>query len=157
MKKVIMLAAVVAALVSCQSKGTKAEEAVADSLAVAMEPTMEETQVYEGVLPAADGPGIRYVLTLNMLADANDTTYTLDMTYLDAEGQGKDKTFSSKGKPQMIQKTVKNKKKAALKLTPSDGSEPVYFVIANDTTLTLSNDSLQEAVSDLNYDIVRVK
>ena len=31
MKKVIMLAAVVAALVSCQSKGTKAEEAVADS------------------------------------------------------------------------------------------------------------------------------
>lgn len=50
-----MLAAVVAALVSCQSKGTKAEEAVADSLAVAMEPTMEETQVYEGVLPAADG------------------------------------------------------------------------------------------------------
>ena len=40
MKKVIMLAAVVAALVSCQSKGTKAEEAVADSLAVAMEPTM---------------------------------------------------------------------------------------------------------------------
>ena len=157
MKKVIMLAAVVAALASCQSKGTKAEEAVADSLAVAMEPTMEETQVYEGVLPAADGPGIRYVLTLNMLADANDTTYTLDMTYLDAEGQGKDKTFSSKGKPQMIQKTVKNKKKAALKLTPSDGSEPVYFVIANDTTLTLSNDSLQEAVSDLNYDIVRVK
>ena len=92
-----------------------------------------------------------------MLADANDTTYTLDMTYLDAEGQGKDKTFSSKGKPQMIQKTVKNKKKAALKLTPSDGSEPVYFVIANDTTLTLSNESLQEAVSDLNYDIVRVK
>ena len=77
MKKVIMLAAVVAALVSCQSKGTKAEEAVADSLAVAMEPTMEETQVYEGVLPAADGPGIRYVLTLNTLANATDTTYTL--------------------------------------------------------------------------------
>ena len=74
MKKVIMLAAVVAALVSCQSKGTKAEEAAADSLAVVMEPTMEETQVYEGVLPAADGPGIRYVLTLNTLANAADTT-----------------------------------------------------------------------------------
>ena len=157
MKKVIMLAAVVAALASCQSKANKAAEAEADSLAIeAMSPTVEATEVYEGTLPAA-GPGIRYVLTLNMLADANDTTYTLDMTYLDAEGQGKDKTFSSKGKPQMIQKTVKNKKKAALKLTPSDGSEPVYFVIANDTTLTLSNDSLQEAVSDLNYDIVRVK
>ena len=120
MKKVIMLAAVVAALASCQSKANKAAEAEADSIAI-------------------------------------DTTYTLDMTYLDADGQGKDKTFTSAGKPQMIQKTVKNKKKSALKLTPNDGSEPVYFVIANDTTLTLSNDSLQEAVSDLNYDIVRVK
>ena len=158
MKKVIMLAAVVAALASCQSKANKAAEAEADSIAIeAMSPTVEATEVYEGTLPAADGPGIRYVLTLNMLADANDTTYTLDMTYLDADGQGKDKTFTSAGKPQMIQKTVKNKKKSALKLTPNDGSEPVYFVIANDTTLTVSNDSLQEAVSDLNYDIVRVK
>ena len=126
MKKVIMLAAVVAALVSCQSKGTKAEEAVADSLAVAMEPTMEETQVYEGVLPAADGPGIRYVLTF-------------------------------KGKPVKVEKTVKDKKKTAIKLNPSDGSEPVYFVIANDTTLTLADDSLEVSESDLNYNIIRVK
>ena len=51
MKKVIMLAAVVAALVSCQSKGTKAEEAVADSLAVAMEPTMEAHLHIPGFLP----------------------------------------------------------------------------------------------------------
>ena len=126
MKKVIMLAAVVAALVSCQSKGTKAEEAVADSLAVAMEPTMEETQVYEGVLPAADG-------------------------------KGKDKTFTSKGKPLKVEKTVKDKKKTAIKLNPSDGSEPVYFVIANDTTLTLADDSLEVSESDLNYNIIRVK
>lgn len=157
MKKVILLAAVVAALVSCQSKGNKAEQAEADSLAMAMVPTMEETQVYEGVLPAADGPGIRYILTLNTLANATDTTYTLDLTYLDADGKGKDKTFTSKGKPQMIQKTVKNQKKSGIKLTPSDNSEPVYFVIANDTTLTLANDSLETSVSDLNYDIVRVK
>ena len=81
MKKVIMLAAVVAALASCQSKANKAAEAEADSIAIeAMSPTVEATEVYEGTLPAADGPGIRYVLTLNMLADANDTTYTLDMT-----------------------------------------------------------------------------
>ena len=57
----------------------------------------------------------------------------------------------------MIQKTVKNQPKKAIKLNPSDGSEPVYFIIANDTTLTLTNDSLQEAVSNLNYDIIRVK
>ena len=158
MKKVIMLAAVVAALASCQSKANKAAEAEADSIAIeAMSPTVEATEVYEGTLPAADGPGIRYVLTLNTLANATDTTYTLDVTYLDAEGKGKDKTFTSKGKPVKVEKTVKDKKKTAIKLNPSDGSEPVYFVIANDTTLTLADDSLEVSESDLNYNIIRVK
>ena len=143
MKKVIMLAAVVAALASCQSKANKAAEAQADSLALAMTPIPELTEVYEGTLPAADGPGIDYVLTLNAATDGVDTAYTLDMTYLDAEGQGQNKTFTSKGKQQTVHKVV-NKK-------------PMYFVIVNDTTLRLVNDSLQEAVSDLNYDIIKVK
>jgi len=56
MKKVIMLAAVVAALASCQSKANKTAEAEADSLAIAMTPITELTEVYEGTLPAADGP-----------------------------------------------------------------------------------------------------
>ena len=96
MKKVIMLAAVVAALASCQSKANKAAEAQADSLAIAMTPITELTEVYEGTLPAADGPGIDY-------------------------------------------------------------EAPMYFVVVNDTTLRLVNDSLQEAVSNLNYDIIKVK
>ncbi len=157
MKKVIMLAAVVAALASCQSKANKAAEAEADSLSIEMAPITEVTEVYEGTLPAADGPGIDYVLTLNAATDGVDTTYTLDMTYLDAEGQGKNKTFSSKGKQQTIQKVVNKKPTKAVKLTPNDGEAPMYFVIVNDTTLRLVNDSLQEAVSDLNYDIIKVK
>lgn len=167
MKKVIMLAAVVAALVSCQSKGTKSDQTAADSLAMSTStsmsnPTMEEVQVWEGVLPAADGPGIRYVLTLNTMANANDTTYILDMTYLDADGKGKDKTVTSKGKPEVVKRAIKDRAnrtvtRKGLKLRPNDGSQPVYFVIANDTTLTLCNDSLQESQSDLNYDIYRVQ
>ena len=157
MKKVIMLAAVVAALASCQSKANKAAEAEADSLSIEMAPITEVTEVYEGTLPAADGPGIDYVLTLNAATYGVDTTYTLDMTYLDAEGQGKNKTFSSKGKQQTIQKVVNKKPTKAVKLTPNDGEAPMYFVIVNDTTLRLVNDSLQEAVSDLNYDIIKVK
>ena len=157
MKKVILLAAVVAALASCQSKANKAAEAEADSLAMAMTPVTEMTEVFEGTLPAADGPGIDYVLTLNAATDGVDTTYTLDMTYLDAEGQGKNKTFTSKGKQQMMQKMVNKQPKKAVKLTPSNGDAPMYFVIVNDTTLRLVNDSLQEAVSDLNYDIIKVK
>lgn len=165
MKKVIMMAAVAAALVSCQSKANKAQMAEADSLAVeeAMSPMVEATEVYEGTLPSSDGP-IDYVLTLDMLADSNDTVYTLDMTYLDANKQPTTKKMSTKGKPVVIQKAVKDKKtkkdvmKKAIKLNPSDGSAPLYFVIANDTTLTwVSNDGLEESASDQNYDIIRVK
>ena len=86
-----------------------------------------------------------------------ESGYTLVTTYLDAEGQGKNKSFTSKGKKQVIKKTVDNKPKTAYKLTPNDGDAPVYFVVVNDTTLRLVNDSLQEAVSDLNYDIIQVK
>lgn len=157
MKKVIMLAAVVAALASCQSKANKAAEAGADSLAVAMTPITELTEVYEGTLPAADGPGIDYVLTLNAATDGVDTMFTLDMTYLDAEGQSQNKKFTAKGKQQMIHKMVNKKPTKAVKLTPNDGQAPMYFVIVNDTTLRLVNDSLQEAVSDLNYDVIKVK
>ena len=41
-----MLAAVVAALASCQSKANKTAEAEADSLAIAMTPITELTEVY---------------------------------------------------------------------------------------------------------------
>ena len=157
MKKVIMLAAVVAALASCQSKANKAAEAQADSLALAMTPITELTEVYEGTLPAADGPGIQYVLSVDSVGPYGESGYTLVTTYLDAEGPGKNKSFTSKGKKEVIQKDVNNKKKTVIKLTPDDGDTPVYFVVVNDTTLRLVNDSLQEAVSDLNYDIIQVK
>ena len=132
MKKVIMLAAVVAALASCQSKANKTVEAQADSIAITMTPTTR-------------------------LTDNADTVYTLDMTYLDAEGQGQNKTFTSKGKQETVQKVVNNKPMTAVKLSPKNGEAPMYFVIVNDTTLRLVNDSLQEAVSNLNYDIIKVK
>ena len=85
MKKVIMLAAVVAAMASCQSKANKTAEAEADSLAIAMPPLTELTEVYEGTLPAADGPGIDYVLTLNAATDGVDTPSPPDLFFFDAE------------------------------------------------------------------------
>ena len=111
----------------------------------------------QGILPAADGPGIQYVLSVDSVGPNGESGYTLVTTYLDAEGQGKNTSFTSKGKRQVIQKDVNNNKKTAYKLTPDNGDSPVYFVVVNDTTLRLVNDSLQEAVSDLNYDIVQVK
>ena len=157
MKKVMMIAAIAAALVSCQSKGNQNNDTMSEGVMTVAANDSSAVAVYEGILPAADGPGIDYVLTLNAATDGVDTTYTLDMTYLDAEGHGKNKTFSSKGKQQTIQKVVNKKPTKAVKLTPNNGEAPMYFVIVNDTTLRLVNDSLQEAVSDLNYDIIKVK
>ena len=66
--------------------------------------------VYEGLLPAADGPGIQYVLSVDSVGPDGESGYTLVTTYLDAEGQGKNKSFTSKGKKQVIKKTVNNKR-----------------------------------------------
>ena len=158
MKKVMMIAAIAAALVSCQSKGTQNSDTTMDEgvMTVAGNDS-SAVAVFEGILPAADGPGIQYVLSVDSVGPNGESGYTLVTTYLDAEGQGKNKTFTSKGKKQVIQKDVNNKKKTAIKLTPDNGEAPVYFVVVNDTTLRLVNDSLQEAVSDLNYDIIQVK
>ena len=81
MKKVIMLAAVVAALASCQSKANKAAEAQADSLALAMTPITELTEVYEGTLPAADGPGIQYVLSVDSVGPDGESGYEQKTCY----------------------------------------------------------------------------
>lgn len=157
MKKVMMIAAIAAALVSCQSKGNQNNDTMGEGVMAVEGNDSSAVAVYEGILPAADGPGIQYVLSVDSVGPNGECGYTLVTTYLDAEGQGQNKSFTSKGKSQVIHKDVKNQKKTAYKLTPSDGDAPVYFVVVNDTTLRLVNDSLQEAVSDLNYDIIQVK
>ena len=152
MKKVMMIAAIAAALVSCQSKGNQNNNTMDEGVMTVAGNDSSAVAVYEGILPAADGPGIQYVLSVDSVGPNGESGYTLVTTYLDAEGQGKNTSFTSKGKRQVIQKDVNNNKKTAY-----NGDSPVYFVVVNDTTLRLVNDSLQEAVSDLNYDIVQVK
>ena len=154
MKKVMMIAAIAAALVS---KGNQNNDTMSEGVMTVAANDSSAVAVYEGILPAADGPGIQYVLSVDSIGPDGESGYTLVTTYLDAEGQGKNKSFTSTGKRQIIQKDVNNNKKTAYKLTPNDGEAPVYFVVVNDTTLRLVNDSLQEAVSDLNYDIIQVK
>ena len=82
MKKLLMFAALVAALASCQSNNKKTVQAeMADTTMDAL-PIMEVDEVFTGTIPAADGPGIDFVLTLGVTTDGIDTLYTLDMTYL---------------------------------------------------------------------------
>ena len=159
MKKLVMFAAVLVALVSCQSNNKKnVEIEMLDDSSVAELPIVEVDEVFTGTIPAADGPGIDYVLTLGITTDGIDTLYTLDMTYLDAAGPGKNKTFTSKGTKKDIHKVVNNKPKKAIKLTPDNGDSPMYFVVVNDTTIRMVNDStLEESVTQTVYDMTKVK
>ena len=161
MKKLMMLVAVVAALASCQSNNKKnAEMIVADEGMVAAMPMPIEVdeEIFTGTIPSADGPGIDFVLTLGAATDGVDTVYTLDMTYLDANGPGNHQTFKSKGKQQTIHKVVKNQPKKGVKLTPDTGEKPMYFLVVNDTILRMVNDStLEESIGQAVYDITKVK
>ncbi|MBQ8362172.1 MAG: copper resistance protein NlpE N-terminal domain-containing protein [Bacteroidaceae bacterium] len=157
MKKVFMLVTLVVAMAACRPDSNKR---TAETTKTASEsPVMVEdfSEVFEGTLPSADGKGIDYILTLNAEIQGKDTIFSLDMVYLDANGNGKHMTFNTKGKQQKVHKTVKKSPKTAVKLSPSNGDTPIYFLVVNDTTLRLVDGNLQENVSELNYDIVRVK
>lgn len=156
MKKVMMIAAVAALLASCQSKGNQNNATDDANATTVVESGSAMGEVYEGVLPAADGPGIKYQLSISNAADA-ESGYTLVMTYIDAEGKGKDKSITTTGKKEVVSKNVNNMQKTAYKLTPTGSDLAVYFAVVNDSTLRLVNEDLQDNVSTLNYDIVKVK
>ena len=163
MKKIMMLVAIAAAFASCQSNNKKGAEIVVENdsmVAIIQTPPFVEVdeEIFTGTIPAADGPGIDYVLTLGAATDGVDTVYTLDMTYLDANGPGKHQTFKTKGKQQSVHKKVNNQPKKGVKLTPDNGDQPMYFLVVNDTTLRMVNDStLVETIGQAVYDITKVK
>ena len=161
MKKFMMLVAIVAAFASCQSNKKKNAEMIVedDGIVAAMPMPIEvDEEIFTGTIPAADGPGIDFVLTLGAATDGVDTVYTLDMTYLDANGPGNHQTFKTKGKQHTVHKQVNSQPKKGVKLTPDSGDQPMYFLVVNDTTLRMVNDStLIETIGQAVYDITKVK
>lgn len=110
---------------------------------------------YKGTVPAADGPGIVYDLTLFYQQDSEDGVYELDATYLEAEN-GKDQTFTSTGKRKVKKGTPADASAVVYELIPSDGSMVFYFQAEGDS-LTMLNKDLQKAASDLNYTLTLVQ
>lgn len=163
MKKIMMLAVIAMAFASCQSNNKKNAEIVMENdsvIAVIPAPPGIEVdeEVFTGTIPAADGPGIDYILTLGAATDGVDTVYTLDMTYLDANGPGNHQTFKTQGKQKTIHNKVNNQTRKGVKLTPDNGDQPMYFLVVNDTTLRMVNDStLVETIGQAVYDITKVK
>lgn len=133
------MAALVLALAACQQKAA-APEAAANAT--------PDTLRYEGVLPAADGPGIRYEL-----AFAQDSTrgFAATVTYLEAEN-GQDQSYSYTGRPEEVTVQRDGKEVKGIKL-PFEKDEALYLLQVNDSTYRVVNDSLEEAATDLNYDL----
>ncbi len=139
MKNVMMLVVACAMFAACQNGKTNQVAGAADSTAV-------DSAVYEGLVPSADGAGIRY-----RLAVANDSTkgFTLDEAYMKSETEV-DTLFRYEGKASDM--SVKDKK--YLMLSTKTDPKAYHFLVVNDSTLRMVNSELEEPVgSDLNYDL----
>ena len=148
MKKYFLPAiAAIAMLGSCQSKTTATVDNNNDNEIQTVSRSSQTT--YKGMLPAADCPGIEYSLSL----DEGKNGYILSMTYIDADGAGNNKTFTSEGEFELI----KNDSICFYLIISDDLFYPKFLKIINDSTLRMINSELQEAESCLNYDIVKVK
>lgn len=116
-----------------------------------------ETATYEGLLPAADCPGIRYKLTIKHREHSGDGTFVLDQTYLEAE-DGKDITFTATGRRYTLRGDATDKNATVWQLKSDDDDEIFNFLVEDGgEKLTLLNQDFQKADSDLNYSITRVK
>ena len=157
MKKVFIVAAMAAALVSCGSKSNKnaalMAETETDSIFFLNDSTLADYQTftYEGILPAADAAsGINYLLSLNEVAEDSVGTYELVMTYLDTpEG---DQTYNDNGTVVTLIGIPNDSTAVVYQLvsaTPEKGR--LNFLAEGDSALTLIGRDFKKAVSKLNY------
>ena len=114
--------------------------------------------VYEGILPAADGPGIQYVLSVGQCRSRRRKRLHAGNNLSGCRRPRKEQKLYFQRKERSYPERRRQQEENSHQTdSRDDGDTPVYFVVVNDTTLRLVNDSLQEAVSDLNYDIIQVK
>lgn len=114
------------------------------------------TRTYEGILPAADCPGIRYTLIIKNREHSGDGTFSLTQTYLEAE-DGKDISFSSTGKRYTLRGIPDNADATVWELVPDEEEEKTYLLCDNDSTLTLLGQDFKKPETELNYSIKLVK
>ena len=114
-----------------------------------------EEEYFEGVLPAASCPGIRYQLTVRHRSYSGDGAYHLAMTYLEAE-KGKDVTFESIGKRLTQRGTTEDEDATVWQLVGDDGKPEANFLYdPMNQTLTMLTKDFKRIESKLNYTIKR--
>ena len=161
MKKYFIAVAALAFLAACNGKAAKdtpvlvEEESIAVAEAAPDAPSLPELPVVKA--KPAKPVNMRDSLKLDPFyqQDSDDGVYELDATYLEAEN-GKDQTFTSTGKRQVKKGTPADASAVIYELIPSDGSMVFYFQAEGDS-LTMLNQELQKAASDLNYTLKLVQ
>lgn len=114
-----------------------------------------ETRVFEGVIPCADCPGIKYVLALTSQKHSGDGVYSQSMIYLQAD-RGKDAQFKSSGTWTTQRGDADDKDATVYELSEEATGYKTYFLYQRDSLTMLSPD-LKKAESELNYTIRLVK
>ncbi len=143
MKKLALMA-IPFLFAACNNGKTAATVENADSLT-------NDSVYYEGTVPAADGPGVKYEVAL-----ASDTTngFRMTTTYLEAS-DGKDEVMLTTGVAEMVKKTVEGKDESYYKFIAKDGSGETIFKMVGDSILRMVSADFEEAESDMNYDLKR--
>lgn len=103
---------------------------------------------YEGVLPAADCPGVIYSLTLNANVEGSDTLFMLKQTYLEAGENGGNVSFELQG----VQRMREGK---YIQLRPDNGELQMNFYQVDDNTIRYVDANFQPIANGLNYDLKR--
>lgn len=103
---------------------------------------------YEGVLPAADCPGVIYSLTLNADIESSDTLFMLKQTYLEAGENGGNISFELQG----VQRMREGK---YIQLQPDNGEPQMNFCQVDDNTIRYVDADFQPIANGLNYDLKR--
>lgn len=113
-----------------------------------MDSAVADTFYFEGTVPAADGPGIKYEIAL-----ANDSTngFSLSSTYLAEEG--KEETFRRTGVAEVLKKTVDGKEATFYRFPANDGVSDDIFKCVDDSTLRMVNAEFKEAGNPADYDL----
>lgn len=126
-----------------------------------------DDMTYTGVVPAADGPGIRYTLKLDYEDDKNNMEgdYDLVESYLEADsvatnGVKDNVSYKSEGDFTVVEQNGKKYLKLVkdAKDSAPEAAANLYFEVTNDSTITMVNAELQPAANDsLNYSLKLVK
>lgn len=122
----------------------------------------DKTVTYTGTIPAADAPGIECTLILEYDdGSATSGDYRLTERFIDRDNA----TFTTSGDFTLHKGTPKSADAEYLKLVPdhtdrasdmrSASDDVRYFLVDNDSTVTLTTSSLEAPASGLNYSLTR--